>query len=350
MNYEPSNIPPDGSWSEAERWVWGKLCRGEEADFNKDQKFAATGGGDAGLDPRREVSPAFLRAIALDDPWRGAINSRGVRIVGAWIRQPLEFTDKPLDHELALEFCRFDAPVTLRGLHTIHTLSLSNSTFTGAVDMANMKTVKSVHLRGAAFCREVRMADSLIGGSLDMKGARFQGAVNMEKISVAGSLLFAGALFEEEATLAAARIAGKLDFAGARLCHVDMSRVHIDGEMRVGRENGLRTSWGKDARLLLEDAFAGSIVDSPDAWPEHIHLDGFVYNSITGDAGGGAMAQREVAWLKWWLRRHRPFSPQPYKQLAQALDKAGLPDKARDIRQAATEETGRLKLSIIGAA
>ncbi|MBI5638630.1 MAG: pentapeptide repeat-containing protein [Nitrospinae bacterium] len=346
MNYEPSDIPPHESWNESERWLWAKLCRGEEADFNKEPEFGTTDT-DAGWDPRRGISPAFLLAIALNDPWRGAINSRGVRIVGAWIRQPLKFTDKPLDHELALEFCRFDAPVEMGGLHTAHTLSLSHSRFAETLDMEKIKTAKSVHLRGATFGGEVRMPDARIGGSLDMKGARFQGAVDMEKIHVAGSLLLAGALFEDAALLAAARIAGKLNLAGARLCGVDMSRAHIEGEMRLGRENGLRTSWCKDARLLLGDAFAAAIVDSPDAWPEHLHLDGFVYGSITGDAGGGAMAQREVAWLKWWLRRHRPFSPQPYKQLAQALDKAGLPDKARDIRHAATEETGRFKLSEI---
>lgn len=346
MNYEPSDISPHESWNESEKWLWAKLCRGEEADFNKEPEFGLTDT-DAGWDPRREVSPEFLRAIALNDPWRGAINSRGVRIVGAWIRQPLHFADTTIDHEVSLEFCRFDAPVNLNGLHTLHTLSLSNSVFTAPVNMEKMKTVKSVHLRGAAFGGEVRLADSRIGGSLDMKGARFQGTVNMEKINVAGSLLLAGALFEEAALLAAARIAGKLSLAGARLCQVDMSHAHIEGELRLGRENGLRTSWGKDARLLLNDAFAAAIVDSPDAWPEHLHLDGFVYNSITGDGGGGPMAQREVAWLKWWLRRHRPFSPQPYKQLAQVLDKAGQPEKARDIRHAASEETGRFKYSEI---
>ncbi len=346
MNYEPSDIPPHESWSESERWLWAKLCRGEEADFNKEPEFGLTDT-DAGWDPRREVSPAFLRAIALNDPWRGAINSRGVRIVGAWIRHPLLFADTTLDHEVALEFCRFDAPVNLNGLHTLQTLSLSNSVFTAPMDMGKIKTVKSVLLRGAAFGGEILMTGARIGGSLDMKGARFQGTVNMEKISVAGSLLFAGALFEESATLAAARIDGKLNFAGARLCQVDISGAHIEGELRLGRENGLRTSWGKDARLLLNDTFAAAIVDSPDAWPEYIHLDGFTYNSISGDAGGGAIAQREVAWLKWWLRRNRPFSPQPYKQMAQALDKAGLPDKARDIRNAALEETGRFKLSEI---
>lgn len=346
MNYEPSDIPPHESWNESERWLWAKLCRGEEADFNKEPGFGVTDT-DAGWDPRREVSPAFLRTIALSDPWRGAINSRGVRIVGAWIRHPLIFADTTIDHEMGLESCRFDAPVNLNGLHTPHSFSLSNSVFTAPVNMEKIKTVKSVHLRGTAFGGEIRMADAQIGGSLDMKGARFQGTVNMEKIHVAGSLLLGGALFEETATLTAARIAGKLSLAGARLCQVDLSRAHIEGELRLGRDNGLRTSWGKDARLLLHDTFAAAIVDSPDAWPEHIHLDGFVYNSITGDAGGGAMAQREVAWLKWWLRRNHPFSPQPYKQMAQALDKAGLPDKARDVRHAAMEETGRFKLSEI---
>ncbi len=344
MNYAPSDIPPHESWNEAERWLWAKLCRGEEADFNKEPEFGAAGH-EGICDPRREVRPAFLRAIALDDPWRGAINSRGVRIVGAWIRQPLHFGNTTLDHEVAFEFCRFDAPVDLNSLHTLHTLSLSNSVFTASVNMENIKTVKSVHLRGAAFGGGVSMAAARIGGSLDMKGARFQGTVSMEKINVAGSLLLAGALFEEAATLAAARITGMLSLAGARLCQIDISHAHIEGELRLGRENGLRTSWGKDARLLLNDTFAASIVDSPDAWPEHIHLDGFIYNSITGDAGGGAMAQREAAWLKWWLRRHRPFTPQPYKQLAQALEKAGLLEKARDIRHAATEETGRFKVS-----
>ncbi len=348
MNYEPSDIAPHESWSATERWVWEKLCRGEEADFNKEAGSVADPSGR--WDDRRAVSSAFLLMIALNDPWRGAINSRGVRIVGGWFRKPLLLSNTVLDHEIALESCRFDAPVVMTSMRTGHTFSLANSSFNAPVGFEGMRTVKSVHLRGASFDGAVEMADAAIGGTLDMKGARFKGAVNMERISISGSLFLTGALFEAEVTIAAGKVAGTLSFAGARLCHLDLTSAFVQGEMRLGRENGLTTIWGKDGRMSLRNAYAAALVDSPDAWPEELNLEGFVYNALTDITEGHSLADRETAWFKWWLRRHRPFSMQPYKQLARVLEKAGLQEKAVAVRQAAQDETGRFKLSDIDAA
>jgi hypothetical protein len=197
--------------------VWAKLHQGEEADFNKEPDFKPGDPGDSEWDERREVRPEFLFTIAFNDPWRGAINSRGVRIVGAWLRKPLLFLHKALDHELALEFCRFDAPVDLGGMRTIHTLSIANSVFNDVVAMEQMKTVKSVHLRNASFGAEVRLCGAQIGGTLDMTGARFRGALRMDHIRVTGSLLLSGALVEGAMNLASGRVGKSLNLAGARM-------------------------------------------------------------------------------------------------------------------------------------
>src|SRR5271169_6857835 len=62
-------VPPDDSWTNQERWVWQRVCVGQEADFNRDPAY----GGD--LDPRtpeglpegRVLRPSFIETILLDD-------------------------------------------------------------------------------------------------------------------------------------------------------------------------------------------------------------------------------------------------------------------------------------------
>ena len=103
-------IGPHESWNDAEEWAWGEICAGRIADFNDHHGLAEP------LDPNkpdkwdakaknRRLSPAFLEAVLLHDPWRGAIPRQGVRIAGALFSDPLDLSHARLNCQLWLDEC-----------------------------------------------------------------------------------------------------------------------------------------------------------------------------------------------------------------------------------------------------
>ena len=71
---KPCSVPADRSWTPQEKFVWERVCVGEDADFNE----AAGYGGQ--LDPtkpegwaqNRVLRPKFLQTILFKDPYRSA--------------------------------------------------------------------------------------------------------------------------------------------------------------------------------------------------------------------------------------------------------------------------------------
>lgn len=123
---ETCRTKPLGSWTPQEKWVWKQVCEGKTADFNK-----AEGYGDK-LDPKkpeewpksRVLQPKFLETILLHEPYRSALTRYGVRIVGAWFKEPLDLSNATLTQELWLESSLFESDVDLNGLNSSHVISL----------------------------------------------------------------------------------------------------------------------------------------------------------------------------------------------------------------------------------
>jgi len=80
----------------------------------------------------------------------------------------------------------------------------------------------------------------------------------------------------------------------------------------------LRPKGADELVLDLDDATVGSLSDEEKSWPKqgNVNLDGFVYTRIVG---GPKDAQSRLRWLDL----QRPFSAQPYEQLAKVLREEG---------------------------
>ena len=84
-------------WSEPEKWVWQEVQAGRIANFN--DRYGK-------IDPRspdgwsaiREITPFFLETILTRDVYQKALPRQGVRIVGAWVRQPIDLAHGSLSH------------------------------------------------------------------------------------------------------------------------------------------------------------------------------------------------------------------------------------------------------------
>jgi hypothetical protein len=178
---EPCQVEPRATWSEAEKWVWDRVCRGEIADLN--ERF------DAGVSPiepesfedwtdERKLRSAFLEAVLMHDPWRSAIPRQGLRVVGAWFTEELDLQEADIAHSVWLERSRFDADVNLSGTKLASTLSFENSDVEGVLSLANAKVGGHLGMDKGQFR----------GAAIDLNGAQIGGRLQLNDANVAGTL------------------------------------------------------------------------------------------------------------------------------------------------------------------
>ncbi len=330
-------------WSEAETWAWAEIRAGRPADFNA--RFGDLDPKDPeGWDDTRKLGQEFLETILLHAPYRGAIPRRGVRIVGAWFREPIDLANAHVTHELWLDYSRFEASVQLTDMKALGVLSLEGSRFGGKLDMDRLHADSILFMHGGAEFGEVILNGAKVGGQLAMNGSKFGGTLDMELLHVDGSLVMRGAEFEKEVQLFFATVGSNLDISGARFVSVDLTGTKITGELRLGSGRHSATTWVPGARLVLRNSHVGALQDRAEAWPESLELEGFTYGRLGGFGGAGAeddMAQRPADWFIDWLAKDRSFSPQPYQQLAEVFRAAGQTGKAHDVLYAGRERERR---------
>ncbi len=210
-------IPTD--WSPQERWVWKKLVKGEEADFNVEPEWGGLlfARHDEGWSDKRTITPKFLETILLTSPYKEAIHRNGVRIVGAWFKGGINLSNSKIEHLLYLDKCRFDKNVSFWDIKSASLISFSGSRFKGELDLHRADIASSLFLRdNALFDGEVNLASASIGGILTMKGSTFTDKVDMNMLKVTSNLFMGGkAQFEGEVNLLGASIGGQLAMVGS---------------------------------------------------------------------------------------------------------------------------------------
>ena len=170
----------------------------------------------------------------------------------------------------------------------------------------------SINVRGFVFMRggfsaegEVNLLSAQLGDNFECDGGSFRNAggkaLNADRICVQGDLLLRnGFRAEGEVSLASSVTKGTVAW------------------MAVANPDG--------ASLNLNHATAGAIRDDVASWPGagKLSIDGFVYQHILS---GLTDAKSRLC----WLALQRPFTPQPYRQLAQVLRNAGVDRGARRV-------------------
>jgi uncharacterized protein YjbI with pentapeptide repeats len=316
-----------------------------------------------------EFAEVILRGAKIG----GQIDMRGSTFNGPLNMDAVEVGSLLLMREQA----RF-AEVILRGAKIGGQIDMTGSTFDGKLNMDSAQLQGSLFMRGGANFTEVDLIRAGIGGQVSMTGSRFGGTLNMDAIEV-GSLLLMGEQAEfAEVILRGAKIGGQvsmidstfngklnmdsiqvgesiflyraraeapivlvfgkvgrnLGLSGAKVAAVDLTGTRIGGELQLGSG----THWQQGAKLTLRNVDVGALESSPDAWPDMLDLEGFRYGHLGGiGADDTGDPSRDISWLEEWLERHKPYSPQPYEQLASALRQSGDYDKANKILYAGQE-------------
>ena len=201
---------------------------------------------------------------------------------------------------------------------------------------------------------EVHLVGAQIGNNLTCDAGVFKNpggtALNADCINVRGFVFMRnGFLADGEVNLLSAQLGdnfecdgGSFRNAGGKALHAD--RISVQGDLllrngfRADGEVSLSSSVTKGtvewaavanperASLNLSHATAGAIRDDKASWPGagKLSIDGFVYQHILS---GLTDVKSRLA----WLALQEPFTPQPYRQLAQVMRNAGVDRGARRV-------------------
>ena len=183
-------------WTSQERWVWKQVCEGQFADFNKAEgnKIRLDPKKPDGWEEKRVLRQFFLETILLYEPWRGMVPRQGVRISGAWFKEPLNLSNAEIKHALVLHCSRFDAYVILLGLRTTRFLLFDDSAFKAHLNMSGIRVEDALLMRDAQFT-SVRLRGAHIGNQLSLTNTMVTGWLEMDSLEVGRSLMMERAQF-----------------------------------------------------------------------------------------------------------------------------------------------------------
>ncbi len=311
MPGQPCQIPPGSEWTEPEKWVWQQVCEGNIADFNA--LYGELDPIDAnGWSQKRLISPQFLEAILLHDPFQSAVPRQGVRIVGAWVKEPLELENARLTHPWWLDKSRVDAEVQLSELQSTDPILFNGSMFTAALNLAHAKVDGQLSLSGAKVTGTLNMAglevgshlfmrdgaefanvdlrSAKVGGQLSLIGAKCTGTLNMNGLAVGSSLFMRDGAEFANVDLRSAKVDGQLSLRGAKVTgtlNMDSLAVGIDLLMGDGAE------FAEAVHLIF--ASIGSTLDLSGAKLSSLDMTGA---RVLGELRLGSGAHSEQTWQK----------------------------------------------------
>jgi len=319
-----------------------------------------------------------------DATFDGKLDARGLRVGGALLmsgghHQDIDLIGAKVDGDVDMQGAFLDGDLMADALHVggslrmLHVLAAESR----IVKLVAAKIDRSVYMMGSHFLGHlaadamrvggqlilysadipsvfngVRFVGAAIGGDLAMDRAAFygpcevtrcenddnardfRGSLNLEAVQVKGSVFMRGSKFTKNVKMVFANIGGNLDLRSAKLAELDLSNAVISSELRLGHFQGPATSWSGEDTLILSNASTATLVDTVDAWPEHLRLDGFRFTALGGFQGQPAAdeVRRGADWWNDWLKRDPIYSPASYKQLATIFANLGSSDDADDMR------------------
>jgi hypothetical protein len=225
-------VPPDEHWKPQEKFVWSKVCLGEEANFDIEQGY----GGNldpkapAGLPESRVLSSTFLSTILLSDKYRHALTRRGVRITGARFTELVDLQNAELSTELWLDRSLLEKGADLRGLRSTRRITFYGSKITGPLEMAELELRGDLSMAGKGEFAAVYLGFAHVGGTLDLTGSTVAEDLDMAGIQIDHGLFMGKAKFTR-VNLTSARVSW-LALDDSRVTGLlNMSALRVDNHL-----------------------------------------------------------------------------------------------------------------------
>jgi uncharacterized protein YjbI with pentapeptide repeats len=228
---KPCSVSADPSWTPQEKFVWERVCAGEDADFN-----AAPGYG-GHLDPtkpedwpqNRVLRPKFLEMILFKEPYRSALTRKGVVIVGARFTEAIDLENAELEHPFGLQDSRLEKDVDLDGVRSKFPMAFSGSDVAGTLDMYELELSGDLMIQNAHFA-EVDLRGAHVDGQLNLSGSKVTGKLNMTGLRVGSHLIMRDKAEFVDVALTGAHVGGDLNLSGSKVS----GELNMDGLQVIG--------------------------------------------------------------------------------------------------------------------
>ncbi len=265
-------LPEGVGFTDAERWAWAQIIRGDIADMRFSTGKDDGAGSDANeeiegpdgvkvLKPwpaSRKLSARFFDTILFQEPWASAKVRPWVRVYCAWIdeRERLNWAHAQAPDELALLCSRIDAQPIWQGTRFAGSVSLSGTRLQQGLLGDRLQVGGSLQCReGFTSGADVRLLGAHICGNLGMDGAQLTSAFSADGIRIDGGLFCRdGFRARGEVRLLHARIQGSAEFAKCEL-----NGLSGDG-MIVGGNLFMQDNFKSTGPVRLPSARVGAVM------------------------------------------------------------------------------------------
>ena len=234
------------AWSQAERWLWQRVCSGKNSDLRN------APGGDT------RIRPEVLREIVTSGTVTDPVAHKRIGILRMHVPGRLDLSDADIDRALIIAESTIDGGLLLDRVRTRSVLSFGGSSITGPVLVHGAEfggslilrkakfdaieiNVSQIHgtldLDGAQVRDDVEIDGSAIGGSIIMNHDGRYGKVRLRSISVGRQISFQDAVVKGQLELQEVRTPGSVLLGGGRLGEIRIVGSKIGGTLAFDRSN-----------------------------------------------------------------------------------------------------------------
>ena len=208
-------VAADERWTPQEKFVWGRVCIGQIADFNAAPEY----GGDLdakrpeGLPDNRVLTSAFIETILLSEKYRRALTRNGVRIAGARFTEMLDLAHAEIAHQLWFDHSLLEKGADFRDVRSPHRIFIDRSRVPDPA-MQDARIDGDLTMRRSELA-EVKLGSGHIGGDFNLDESNITGKLDFNSLWLARGLDMTNDEFGD-AALNEARIGGSLGLEGAK--------------------------------------------------------------------------------------------------------------------------------------
>ena len=265
--------------------------------------------------------------------------------VGAHLRLPKDAGD------IDLSGSQVDGDLLVLGSH-IKELQLARAHIGGQISVASA-SLTEFKASGLTLVKDLSVVNSTISKILFLENDQVGGSVVFDKdslpvasaashLAVNGNFILFHDTVSGDMHLDNLMVAGDLQVSGDKLHALDVTGSKISGDLLLGQV--ALNSWQGDSEFIMRNASVRAIEDRNgactevsslcDAWPKRLDLTGMTYERLGtstsapvqtahGEAILDPAEQTESWWHDHWLERQKPYSPEPYDELASVLRRLG---------------------------
>ena len=164
------------AWSQAERWLWQRVCGGKNSDLRN------APGGDT------KIRPEVLREIVTSGTVTDPVAHKRIGILRMHVPGRLDLSDADIDRALIIAESTIDGGLLLDRVRTHAVLSFESSTIAGPIWAHGVEIEGSLILRKARF-ESIEINGSQIHGTLDLAGAQVRNDVEIAGSAIGGSIM-----------------------------------------------------------------------------------------------------------------------------------------------------------------